>query len=44
MNVYCPSKHKGWTFLEGLSNMGKGFHAIVDFFEEVGGWDSMLLQ
>ena len=43
MDVYFPSRHKGWTTSEGLRNMRKGFHAIVDMFDELGGWDGMIL-
>ncbi|MBW2285631.1 MAG: hypothetical protein JRF65_13675 [Deltaproteobacteria bacterium] len=43
MDVYFPSRHKGWTTSEGLHNMRKGFHAIVDIFDELGAWDGMLL-
>jgi len=43
MDVYFPSRHKGWTTSAGLHNMHKGFHAIVDIFDELGGWDGMLL-
>ena len=43
MDVYFPARHKGWTTAYGLNNMREGFHAIVDIFEEVGGWDGMLL-
>ena len=43
MDVYFPSRHKGWTTSMGLHNMRKGFQAIVDVFDELGGWDGMLL-
>ncbi len=43
MDIYFPSRHKGWSTAEGLSNMRKGFQAIADVFEELGGWDGMLL-
>jgi len=43
LDVYFPSRHKGWTTSEGLHNMRKGFHAIVDMFDELGGWDGMIL-
>jgi hypothetical protein len=43
MDVYFPSRHKGWTTSMGLHNMRKGFEAIVDIFDELGGWDGMLL-
>jgi hypothetical protein len=43
MDVYFPSRRKGWTTAQGLHNMRKGFHAIVDVFDELGGWDGMIL-
>ena len=43
MDVYFPSRYKGWTTSQGLHNMRKGFRAIVDIFDELGGWDGMLL-
>jgi len=43
MDVFFPSRYKGWTTSQGLHNMQKGFHAIVDVFDEVGGWDGMIL-
>lgn len=43
MDVFFPSRYKGWTTSQGLHNMRKGFHAIVDVFDEVGGWDGMIL-
>ena len=43
MDVFFPARFKGWTIAQALHGMRKGFHAIVDVFEEVGGWDGMLL-
>ena len=43
MDIFFPSRYKGWTTSQGLHNMRKGFHAIVDVFDEVGGWDGMIL-
>ncbi|MBW1710488.1 MAG: hypothetical protein JRG97_12845, partial [Deltaproteobacteria bacterium] len=43
MDIYFPARHKGWTIAQGMSNMRNGFHAIIDVFEEVGGWDGMIL-
>jgi len=43
MDVMFPSKHKGMTVAEGVSHPGKGFQAIVDTFDDVGGWDAMIL-
>ena len=43
MDVYFPTRYKGWTTAQGLSNLKKGFEAIVDIYEETGGWDGMIL-
>jgi hypothetical protein len=43
MDVMFPSKHKGMTVAEGIAHPRKGFQAIVDVFDEVGGWDAMIL-
>jgi len=43
MDIYFPALHKGWSVLEALTDWKRGFHAIVDVFEEVGGWDGMIL-
>ena len=43
MDVYFPSRYKGWTTSQGLYNMRKGFHAIVDVYDDLGGWDGMIL-
>lgn len=43
MDIYFPCKHKGMKVAECYSDMRKGFHAIVDVFDEVGGWDGMIL-
>lgn len=43
MDVYFPCRHKGLSIAEGMRDMRKGFHAIVDVFEDVGGWDGMIL-
>jgi uroporphyrinogen-III decarboxylase len=43
MDVYFPSRYKGWTTSQGLYNMHKGFHAIVDIYDDLGGWDGMIL-
>ena len=43
MDVMFPSRHKGMTVAEGVSHPGRGFQAIVDVFDEVGGWDAMIL-
>ncbi len=43
MDVMFPSRHKGMTVAHGLSHWREGFQAIVDVFDEVGGWDAMIL-
>lgn len=43
MDIYFPSRHKGWKTVEGYQSMKKGFQAIVDVFDEIGGWDGMIL-
>lgn len=43
MDVMFPSRYKGMTVAEGISNHSKGFQALVDVFDEVGGWDAMIL-
>ena len=43
MDIYFPAVHKGWSVLEALTDWKRGFYSIVDVYEEVGGWDGMLL-
>jgi len=43
MDVYFPARYKGWTTAKGLRNLRAGFEAIVDIFDDIGGWDGMLL-
>lgn len=43
MDVLFPSRYKGWSTAEGLGSMEKGFSAICDVWEDVGGWDGMIL-
>ncbi len=43
MDVMFPSRHKGMTVAYGLAHWSEGFQAIVDLFDEVGGWDAMIL-
>ncbi len=43
VDVMFPSRHKGMTVAYGISHWREGFQAIVDVFEEVGGWDAMIL-
>ncbi|MBM3149597.1 MAG: hypothetical protein FJZ88_06185 [Chloroflexi bacterium] len=43
MDVMFPSRHKGMTVAYGIAHIKEGFQAIVDVFDEVGGWDAMIL-
>ena len=43
LDVMFPSRHKGMTVAYGLAHWKEGFQAIVDLFDEVGGWDAMIL-
>ena len=43
MDVMFPCRHKGMTVAYGISHWREGFQAIVDIFDEVGGWDAMIL-
>ena len=43
VDVMFPSRHKGMTVAYGISHIREGFQAIVDVFDEVGGWDAMIL-
>lgn len=43
MDIYFPARHKGFTTLDALRDWKRGFYSIVDVFDEVGGWDGMLL-
>jgi uroporphyrinogen-III decarboxylase len=43
MDVMFPSRHKGMTVAEGIAHPTRGFQAIVDTFDDVGGWDAMIL-
>jgi len=43
MDVMFASRHKGMTVAYGISHIREGFRAIVDVFDEVGGWDAMIL-
>jgi uroporphyrinogen-III decarboxylase len=42
-DVMFPSRHKGMTVAYGISHWREGFQAMVDVFDEVGGWDAMVL-
>lgn len=43
MDIYFPCKYKGMNIAECYGNMRQGFQTIIDVFEEVGGWDGMIL-
>ncbi len=43
MDVMFPSRHKGMTVAEGIAHPTRGFQAIVDTFDDVGGWDAMIV-
>jgi uroporphyrinogen-III decarboxylase len=42
-DVMFASRHKGMTVAYGISHWREGFQAMVDVFDEVGGWDAMIL-
>lgn len=43
LNSQFPARHKGMTSAEGFAlHDEKKFQALVDLFDEVGGWDAML--
>lgn len=43
VDVMFPARHKGMTVAHGIDKWEDGFRAIIDLFEEVGGWDAMIL-
>jgi len=43
MDVYFPAKHQGFSPARAVKDWKAGFGAIVDVFDEVGGWDGMIL-
>jgi uroporphyrinogen-III decarboxylase len=43
MDIFFPARHKGWTTAQAYKNIRKSFHNIVDVFDEMGGWDGMIL-
>ncbi|MBU2551231.1 MAG: hypothetical protein KKB20_22655 [Proteobacteria bacterium] len=43
MDVYFPAKYKGYSMGRAISDWKTGFSSILDVFEEVGGWDGMIL-
>jgi uroporphyrinogen-III decarboxylase len=42
IDVTFPTQHKGLTVSEGM-NWSVGFQALIDVFDEVGGWDGFLI-
>ncbi|MBU2550963.1 MAG: hypothetical protein KKB20_21310 [Proteobacteria bacterium] len=43
MDVYFPARYKGFSIAEGIRDWKKGFYSILEIFDEVGGWDGMIL-
>lgn len=44
IDLTFPVRHKGMTLAEGFADyQGKGWPAMVDLFDEVGGWDGFIL-
>lgn len=43
MDIFMPARHKGWATAHAYKNIRESFHNIVDVYDEVGGWDGMLL-
>jgi uroporphyrinogen-III decarboxylase len=44
IDLMFPVHHKGMTLAEGFADYkGKGWSAMVDLFDEVGGWDGFIL-
>jgi uroporphyrinogen-III decarboxylase len=43
MDVFFPAKYKGFSIADAIRDWKKGFYSIVDVFEEVDGWDGMIL-
>ncbi len=44
LDVMFPARHKGMTLAEAFADYrGRGWPAMVDIFDEVGGWDGFLL-
>ncbi|MGA3114568.1 MAG: uroporphyrinogen decarboxylase family protein [Syntrophobacteraceae bacterium] len=43
MDVYFPAKYKGYSGARAIRDWKIGFSSIVEVFEEVGGWDGMIL-
>jgi hypothetical protein len=43
MDVYFPAKYKGFSPARAVKDWKVGFLSIVEVFDEVGGWDGMIL-
>ncbi|HUV45075.1 MAG TPA: uroporphyrinogen decarboxylase family protein [Dehalococcoidales bacterium] len=44
LDVMFPARHKGLTLAEAFADYrGKGWSAMVDLFDDVGGWDGFIL-
>ena len=43
MDVFFPARYKGFSVAEAMRDWKKGFYSIADVFDEIGGWDGMLL-
>jgi uroporphyrinogen-III decarboxylase len=43
MDIFFPAKYKGFSVVDAIRDWKKGFYSIVDVFEEVDGWDGMIL-
>ena len=43
MDVFFPARYKGFTVAAAMRDWKKGFYSIADVFDEIGGWDGMLL-
>jgi len=43
MDIFFPAKYKGFSVADAIRDWKKGFYSIVDVFDEVDGWDGMIL-
>ncbi|MGD8521793.1 MAG: uroporphyrinogen decarboxylase family protein [Desulfobacterales bacterium] len=43
MDIFFPAKYKGFSVADAIRDWKKGFYSIVDVFDEVEGWDGMIL-
>lgn len=43
MDVFFPARHSGMTLAEAVEDLDKGTKAIMHLYNEVGGWDGLLL-